>query len=356
MRSWSPRQTFPLFPLALVSALALFHGTYLWRGEAAPRDGYRTPFAEIGYVLRYLTGQTPTRVLAVSRHGTLRLFHAGEIGVQLPDSGELIARQLAAAIRPTLDRLNADGVDVLPVLVPTKLSIYREELPYDLSSRGRWSVGPPTGSREDSGRIHQVLAELLPEALDLYEPFRAFRRTYPERLLYSPIDYHWTSLGSAVAVVEVARVLMARRLLTTAPQWLSEGGRPLSTSTLTDQYPLPAWYIARGRDFKGEVEDVRFVTIPVDRARRVILLGTSFSGGRPRDFLGQLRSVLGRSMEAFVRPNNGYAGGFLRMREIGFALQPGDLVIWEIPLCCLNLEGPGIPADAGSPGHSPRAE
>ena len=80
-------------------------------------------------------------------------------------------------------------------------------------------------------------------------------------------------------------------------------------------------------------------------AGRLILLGTSFSGFTPEGFLGQLRSVFGRPVEAFVRPNNGYAGGFQMMRDAHLKVRRGDLVIWELPLCCLNLGAPAIATD-----------
>ena len=343
MSAWI-RRRLPLFPLAALAAVLFVHGRYTWHGVRPPIDGYRTPFAEAGYALRYLAGQTPDRVIASRRNGQLHLFFDGEIQVQRAESGANAGRQLAAAMRPTIDRLTAAGVQVVPVIVPTKLSIYREELPFDLDTRSRWTTAPASGEREDPGRIHQVLAEALPEAIDLYEPFRDFRRAFPDRRLYLPLDYHWSSLGSGVAVLEIARVLARRGLLHTAPEWLSLGARPAEPSTLTDLYPLPRWFLARGREFQQPTEAVRFVTAPVDDTRRVILSGTSFSGGAPHDFLGQLRSVLGRQMEAFARPNNGYAGGFLRMREVGLEFRPGDLVIWEVPLCCYGLDGPRLPA------------
>jgi hypothetical protein len=186
----------------------------------------------------------------------------------------------------------------------------------------------------------------MPEAIDLYEPFRAFRRAYPDRLLYPPLDYHWTSLGSAVAVASIARQLMDRGFLSVEPRWLSEGRRPLSFSLLTDQYPLPRWYLARAREFQSEEEVVRFVTQPVSgETGRLIVLGTSFSGFPPEGFLGQLRSVFGRPVESFVKPNNGYAGGFRMMKDAHFKVRKGDLVIWELPLCCLNLGDPAIATD-----------
>jgi hypothetical protein len=344
-RFWLMRPSVPWFSLAVIAVLLFFHIFYSARGVSPPSDGYRTPFAELGYVVRYLAGQTPERVIASRRDHQLHLFFDGEIPVQLPDAGARIGQQLAAAMRPTLDRLIAGGVHVVPVLVPTKLSIYRDELPHGLDTRSRWTAPSGGDQRENPEQIHQVIAQRIPEAIDLYEPFRAFRRTDPDRRLYLPLDYHWTSLGSAVAVLEVARVLMERGLLRTPPQWLSQGRRPSAPSTLTDLYPLPRWYLARGRDFQAQTEEVRFVTIPTDEDRRVILFGTSFSGAAPQDFLGQLRSVLGRRMESFVRPNNGYAGGFVRMKQAGLRLRRDDLVIWEIPLCCLNLEAPGIPDD-----------
>ena len=117
----------------------VFHGFYTARGLPPPREAYRTPFAELGYVLRYLAGQQPDRVIASRRAGTLHLFSGGDLEMQVHDYGAAGARALAAAARPVLDTLKAQGVTVVPVLVPTKLSLYREELPYSIGKRGRWS-------------------------------------------------------------------------------------------------------------------------------------------------------------------------------------------------------------------------
>jgi hypothetical protein len=336
----------PLFPCAMALVLLVFHGFYTARGLPPPREAYRTPFAELGYVLRYLAGQQPDRVIASRRAGTLHLFSGGDLEMQVHDYGAAGARALAAAARPVLDTLKAQGVTVVPVLVPTKLSLYREDLPYSIGKRGRWSVPPTDAQPEDPDFVHQLLAHGMPEAIDLYEPFREFRRAYPDRFLYPPLDYHWTSLGSAVAVVSIAHQLMDRGLLSVEPHWLSEGRRRLSSSLLTDQYPLPRWYLARASEFQSEEEVVRFVTEPVpEGAGRLILLGTSFSGFTPEGFLGQLRSVFGRPVEAFVRPNNGYSGGFQMMKDAHLKVRRGDLVIWELPLCCLNLGAPAIDTD-----------
>jgi len=339
------RRAVPLFPCAVVLVLLVFHAFFTADGLPPPREAYRTPFAELGYVLRYLAGQQPERVIASRRAGTLHLFSAGDLEMQVRGYGAAGARALAAGTRPVLDALQAQGVTVVPVLVPTKLSLYREELPFSIGKRGRWSLPPTDADPEDPDFVHQLLARGMPEAIDLYEPFRAFRRTYPDRFLYPPLDYHWTSLGSALAVESIAHELMHRGLLSVEPQWLSEGRRPLSASLLTDQYPLPRWYLTHASEFQSEEEVVRFVTQPVQEAAgRLILLGTSFSGFTPEGFLGQLRSVFGRQVEAFVKPNNGYAGGFQMMKDAHFKVRRGDLVIWELPLCCLNL-GATIPAD-----------
>jgi hypothetical protein len=326
--------------------LVVFHGFYTLRGLPPPREAYKTPFAELGYVLRYLAGQQPERVVASRHAGTLHLFSGGDLEMQVRGYGADGARALAVGARPALDRLKALGVTVVPVLVPTKLSLYREELPYSIGKRGRWSRPPTDAQPEDPDFVHQVLDEGLPEAIDLYETFRAFRRTYPERFLYPPLDYHWTSLGSAVAVVSIARQMMDRGLLSAEPRWISEGRRHLSASLLTDQYPLPRWYLTDASEFQSEEEVVRFVTQPVpERAGRLIVLGTSFSQFPPEGFLGQLRSVFGRPVTAFVRPNNGYAGGFQMMKDAHFKVRRGDLVIWELPLCCLNLGDPAVATD-----------
>src|SRR6266566_5144031 len=276
------RASVPLFACAIALVLLIFHGFYTARGLPAPRAAYRTVFAELGYVLRYLARQQPDRVIAARRAGTLHLFSAGDLEMQVRGYGADGARALAAGARPALDRLKAQGVTVVPVLIPTKLSLYREELPYSIGKRGRWSRPPTDAQPEDPDFVHQLLAQGLPEAIDLYEPFRAFRRTYPDRLLYPPLDYHWTSLGSAVAVDLIARQLIDRGLLSVEPVWLSEGRRSLFASLLTDQYPLPRWYLTRASEFQSEEEFVRFVTQPVrEGAGRLILLGTSFSDFTP---------------------------------------------------------------------------
>ena len=340
------RRAVPLFPCTMVVLLLVFHGFYTAHGLPPPREAYRTPFAELGYVLRYRAGQQPDRVIAAHRDGRLHLFSGGDLEMQVRDYGAAGARVLAARSRPALDRLEALGVTVVPVMVPTKVSLYREELPYSIGKRGRWALPPTDAQPEDPDFVHELLAHGMPEAIDLYEPFRSFRRTYPDRFLYPPLDYHWTSLGSAIAVTTIARQLMDRGLLSVEPVWLSEGRRPLSASVLTDQYPLPRWYLSRAREFQSEEELVRFVTQPVPKgAGRLIVLGTSFSGFPAEGFLGQLRSVFGRSVESFVKPNNGYAGGFQMMKNAHFKLRRGDLVIWELPLCCLNLGDPAIATD-----------
>jgi len=340
------RRAVPLFASVVALALVVFHAFYTFRGLPPPRDAYRTPFAEFGYVLRYLAGQQPERVIATHRDGKLHLFSGGDLEMQVQGYGASGARALATGVRPVLDRLKAQGVTVVPILVPTKLSLYRDELPYAIGKRGRWSRPPTDAQPEDPDFVHQLLVQGIPEAIDLYEPFRAFRRAYPNRLLYPPLDYHWTSLGSAVAVDWIARQLMDRGLLSVEPHWLAEGHRSVAGSLLTDQYPLPRWYLARGREFQNEEEVVRFVTEPApEGAGRLILLGTSFSTDEtPENFLGQVRSVFGRPLTAFVGPNNGYAGGFRMLKDRHRTLRRGDLVIWELPLCCLNL-GDSIATD-----------
>ena len=149
-----------------------------------------------------------------------------------------------------------------------------------------------------------------------------------------------------MAVVTIARQLADRGLLSVEPRWLSLGRRRLSSSLLTDQYPLPRWYVSRAGEFQSEEEVVRFVTEPVaEGAGRLILLGTSFSEGTPERFVGQVRSAFGRPLMAFVKPDNGFSGGFRMMKDAHLKVRRGDLVIWELPLCCLNLNVPAIATD-----------
>src|SRR6478672_6299549 len=102
-----PRRAFPLFPCAMALVLLVFHGFYTARGLPPPREAYKTPFAELGYVVRYLAGQQPDRVIAARRAGTLHLFSGGDLEMQVRGYGDAGAQALADRTRPALDKLKA---------------------------------------------------------------------------------------------------------------------------------------------------------------------------------------------------------------------------------------------------------
>src|SRR5690349_17709378 len=109
MSTHQRRRAVPLFPGTMALVLIVFHAFYTFRGLPPPREAYRTPFAELGYVLRYVAGQQPDRVIATRRAGTLHLFSAGDLETQVHGYGAAQARALTAGARPALDTLKALG-------------------------------------------------------------------------------------------------------------------------------------------------------------------------------------------------------------------------------------------------------
>src|SRR4029077_7491184 len=100
VRHW----TVPLFGCAMALVLLVFHGFYTARGLPPPREAYRTPFAELGYVQRYLAGQQPDHVIAPRGACTLPRFSGGDLEMQVRGYRAAGARALAAGARPALDR------------------------------------------------------------------------------------------------------------------------------------------------------------------------------------------------------------------------------------------------------------
>lgn len=95
-------------------------------------------------------------------------------------------------------QLQARGVDLLLVIIPTKAEIYPEKL----SDHAPGSDGPPVAPY-----CRKLMAELSAagvEVLDLHSPFMAQRDLDPEPL-YMPQDTHWTPRGLRLAAALISR-------------------------------------------------------------------------------------------------------------------------------------------------------
>jgi hypothetical protein len=348
-----PKGSFFLSGLLLI--VAAYYGFYLRTGRTPPREAYRTFFAEAGYVIRYLAGQTPDLVLRGADHGKVYLFHRGEVSSQDAGSGRRVAEQLTSEIVPTLLDLSSRGVTVVPVIVPTKLSLYRQYLTDPIVDFDRWTREPAGAPVEDPTEVHRVLQAHFHETLvDPYESFRAFAADHPGTPLYPPLDYHWASVGSALTVLAVVRRAQGLGLTVPAPAWQFTGGEPYGESYLTKQFPLPEWFVRNRPEFQGTEPMAEFVPSPEGRGLpgRVVLAGTSFSASdSPARFAGQLSEALRRNLVRFAQGNNGYSGAFAMMRRSGFRLRAGDLLVWELPLCCLNLDQPAPEAPEVEPAR-----
>ncbi len=174
------------------------------------------------------------------------------------------------------DQLQARGVDLLLVVIPTKAEIYPEKLsPHAPGVEGPW-VAP---------YCRKLLSELDAAGVQVVDLLPAFmaERDAAEEPLYMPQDTHWTNRG-----VRLAARLMAQRIRTCP--WYPEVGaqpdryrvRPATCTRLGDIVGmLPEAERAAYRPMQLEAQQVVGADGSLytdDRAAPIVMLGDSFTG------------------------------------------------------------------------------
>jgi hypothetical protein len=174
------------------------------------------------------------------------LFFNGELwasdGLRPPSNRVLVEKSIATITK--YDQIaRHDGWTVLIVPVPTKLSIYRDQIRWPLLEKNPLTRTPIDNDRADE--IYDALLGGLREhhvaTVDLRSVYRKYRSEHPGNLLFPLGESHWSGTGLRLATdataTHVAAITGIERS-TFAPKYLDvEEVADLASA----HDPLPAW-------------------------------------------------------------------------------------------------------------------
>lgn len=284
--------------------------------------------------------QLPLRPVAVHSWTALiyTVFREGRQGVLIGTEGWLFTTEEfaldpkplqvdVATIEAVRDALAHHGAALVIALVPAKARVYEAHL-------GRYTLPPAVRDR-----YQVVLSELHARGIIAPDLLAALSEAKAHDAVFLRTDTHWTPYGAAVSAEALAQALEGLRLPfigeDTFKTHLGEVRR--FEGDLFNFLPLgPLGHLGPKPDKLTTVETVQTsgnplglfdeVTIPVT------LVGTSYSAGRPWNFDGALKEVLGADVLNVAAEGQGPLVPMQRYLDSPrFADAPPALVIWEIP-------------------------
>jgi hypothetical protein len=312
-------------------------------------DGSAQRLGEWGYELRYWVRQFPFDMVEEKGAPTLHLFHRNHLTVQYPPAaGETYPYM--PEVRKFFDHLQAQGVTPVLVPVPTHLSIDRPRaFGKTLPPTYRWGDRLPQPTENARAVFDTLVAPVKNASVDLYSIYTKYVEEHPEAEVFVPYDFHWNSLGIALAAKGVVDQLIARGWDIPSPQVVPVGRQSVNYfRTLLNMLQLPKHYLQSHAEFQYVETHYGLSTNPRKPRRpngRLVLAGTSYALAMEEQglaFGALLGNYLGREVVQSAFHGAAARGGMDQLREQGFRFQPGDLFIYELSLV-YGIHEPGTP-------------
>ncbi len=325
----------------LLAAVVVYHANNVLHLTRPVKNGWhafdasRAAIAGVGHTARYFLGQENSFFFFGQKQPHQRLYERSDLDLEKAGL-EKHALPHLAKVTTLFRAARCRGIIPMAALIPPKSIIERERLPEVLPPNELWeSLGPKVA--EDAGIGHRVLRTQDPRFfLDLFKPFHSYHKQFPEEDIYVPWDYHLTSYGMAIVTAEIVKQLAARGEPIAQPTLVRRASMPAQyLDNLVTMLHLPDRVLTKLPQFSWtepiyEVEAEGKLT----GVKRVVLLGTSFSGR-----LHPLKLALGHMLEKtlHVPVVEALANGrttedlLTHLASQGQSLRSGDLLIVEQP-------------------------
>ena len=283
----------------------------------------RAPAVNVWGVLEYTLFREGRPGVLVGEGGWL--FTVEEF--QTYPDGDAATEQNLGTILSVRDRLAAEGVSLVVVVLPAKASVYEEAL-------GRYTL--PDEAR---ARYENLRGELLEHGIvapDVLEALLEAKTTAP---VFLRTDTHWTPFGARVVAELVAREVRAKvpfeGLGETEFETQVSGSEPYSGD-------LSAFLPLGGLKRLGPRADglERFRTVPLAAGNSlfgevrvpVALVGSSYSANPRWNFGGALQNALQADVLNAAEEGQGpFAPMAEYLESDAFRNARPEIVIWEIP-------------------------
>ena len=233
------------------------------------------------------------------------------------------------------DALEAKGVRLAILPIPTRPSIYPEMLYRKSEAASKYDLEKVRGAYNDS--VERLRNEGV-TVINLMNVALEYRKTNSPTLFFRR-DHHWTPGGAKLFAANIARALEGIDL--------GERGQFKTVNAGSVPYAgaLP-YYLEQVCKIKTPPESLpRFETKGPDEERPVVLVGSDYSAPNDQDFhfAEFLGEALGAGVQNLALPNGGFIGS-LESFVIGggFAAGKPRLLLWEFPASSAPYDQPAL--------------
>jgi alginate biosynthesis protein AlgX len=233
------------------------------------------------------------------------------------------------------DALEAKGVRLAIVPIPTRPSIYPEMLYRKSEATSKYDLDKVRAAYNDS--VERLRVEGV-TVINLMDVALEYRKTNSPTLFFRR-DHHWTPGGAKLYAASIAGALEGidlgeRRKFTT----VNAGSVPYAGA-------LP-YYLEQVCKTKTPPENLsRFETKGPDEERPVVLVGSDYSAPNDQDFhfAEFLSEALAAGVQNLALPNGGFIGSLESFVLSGaFAAGKPRLLIWEFPASSAPYDQPAL--------------
>lgn len=243
---------------------------------------------QAGNSLRLFAGQSLSWAIWGNGNPPM-LYHSVELwvseGPAVPEFRQRID-DAAATVVKYHDILQREGWTMVVVPVPTKLSIYRDQVDWPIWEKDPLSRQPV--EQDEGDRTYDRLLTQLQQhdisVVDLRAVYRHYRESHPDAaLLYPAAETHWSGLGLKLAADATARQISE---MTGIPRREIDPGY-LEVEEVADIAagfdPLPAWTnrldgLYRYQDRLVNGDRKKGFIYPANPTSLMVVVGTSYSG------------------------------------------------------------------------------
>jgi hypothetical protein len=357
-----PQRSRPIEKHLLTAALAVcllaYHAinvlsgdvtSLLSRAKGAERrhylDAVNETMAGWGHELRYRGGQVASHIAVGTPSPYLRLFYRREVYFQFHAAGDYFRRSIADRLGKLAGSLAEQGVTLVALPIPTKISIERDAfgstLPAEFPFQD-WRTPPSLrAEKEAPADVYRVLVNAAPgHVADLQSLYTDERKSRPSDPIFIPWDFHWTTRGISLAALSVLDALTAQGFNVIRPRIKKVGTAEWSANELLlSHFFLPESYKRKLPELQWtEPLEEAQATVDGPRGGRVVVVGTSMARrmrGTPYALGAQLARLLKRPLAEAYRDGFG-PQALAALEEEHIGLRSGDVLVWEFPITELD--------------------
>lgn len=289
--------------------------------------------SELGSLGKYFAGQRRFDIVYGPEKPVPQFFLREEIPVQFERASSLIENGFLKPLEPFRKELERQGVHLVVVPVPTKMSLYPKKVPHPLPMRFASEPFVDRGP-ECPQCVYRTLVDGAKDVVvDLQTRFAREVSENESTELFVPYDHQWTSRAVVLAGQLIIEKLKEQGLPVRVPDFRpTELVPPDHSKGMIKGLNLPGYFLLtrsfQWKEPRFKLEKAALNPLP----GRLFMAGTCYSNRAKTTPYGlgrQLAESLGVPLVDFSEDGTHGVAALKAMNKAGYRLQRGDILVLE---------------------------